>query len=151
MKVLLKEENALERKGVIDIMYDGVINKPDLDEALEHYGVKGMKWRRRKNLVDKGYPSAESNKSYNLNLKTMQLTDDHYAKANKATDKSKPLTRAEKLRKKKKNLKKKWETTDLHSTTKIKTLNRHGFKDYNRTSMNRDQEFYFQNLRRKKK
>ena len=51
------------------MMYDGVINKPDLDEALEHYGVKGMKWRKRKakNLVDKGYPSAESNKSYNLN------------------------------------------------------------------------------------
>jgi len=29
-------------------VYDGVAVKPDLDEALEHYGVKGMKWRRRK-------------------------------------------------------------------------------------------------------
>lgn len=28
--------------------YDGVILKPDLDEALEHYGVKGMKWKKRK-------------------------------------------------------------------------------------------------------
>lgn len=26
--------------------YDGVIFKPDLDEALEHYGVKGMKWKK---------------------------------------------------------------------------------------------------------
>lgn len=87
--------------------YDYVIDKPSLDEALQHYGVKGMKWRKRKakNLVDKGYPSAESNKSYNLNLKTMQLTDDHYAKANKATDKSKPsLTKSGKLRTKRKNL-----------------------------------------------
>ncbi len=28
--------------------YDGVINKPDLDEALQHYGVMGMKWGVRK-------------------------------------------------------------------------------------------------------
>lgn len=105
------------------MQYDGVINKPALDEALEHYGVKGMKWRKRKakNLVDKGYPSAESNKSYNLNLKTMQLTDDHYAKANKATDKSKPLTRAEKLRKKKKNsLTGKWTTRELKRALKTR-------------------------------
>ena len=27
--------------------YDGVILKPTLDEALEHYGVKGMKWRKK--------------------------------------------------------------------------------------------------------
>jgi len=27
-------------------IYDGVAVKPDLDEALEHYGVKGMKWRK---------------------------------------------------------------------------------------------------------
>lgn len=31
--------------------YDGVILKPDLDEALEHYGVLGMKWGRRKQRV----------------------------------------------------------------------------------------------------
>lgn len=29
-------------------MYDGVAIKPTLDEAFEHYGVKGMKWRKRK-------------------------------------------------------------------------------------------------------
>ena len=28
--------------------YDGIVGKPDLDDALEHYGVKGMKWRRRR-------------------------------------------------------------------------------------------------------
>lgn len=27
-------------------VYDGVAVKPDLDDALEHYGVKGMKWRK---------------------------------------------------------------------------------------------------------
>lgn len=33
------------------MMYDGVINKPSLDEALEHYGVKGMKWKKHKGLL----------------------------------------------------------------------------------------------------
>lgn len=28
--------------------YDGIILKPDLDEAIEHYGVLGMKWGVRK-------------------------------------------------------------------------------------------------------
>ena len=28
--------------------YDGVTSKPDLDDCLEHFGIKGMKWRRRK-------------------------------------------------------------------------------------------------------
>lgn len=28
-------------------IYDGVMIKPELDDALEHYGVKGMKWRKR--------------------------------------------------------------------------------------------------------
>ena len=27
-------------------VYDGVAMKPSLDEALEHYGIKGMKWRQ---------------------------------------------------------------------------------------------------------
>lgn len=30
------------------MMYDGIVLKPPLDDALEHYGVKGMKWGRRK-------------------------------------------------------------------------------------------------------
>ena len=29
-------------------IYDGVIMKPKLDNALEHYGVKGMKWKKHK-------------------------------------------------------------------------------------------------------
>ena len=33
------------------MIYDYVINKPSLDEALEHYGVKGMKWKKRKGLL----------------------------------------------------------------------------------------------------
>ena len=29
--------------------YDGIIEKPSVDDLIiEHYGVKGMKWRRRK-------------------------------------------------------------------------------------------------------
>ena len=28
--------------------YDGIVIKPELDDALEHYGVKGMKWKKRK-------------------------------------------------------------------------------------------------------
>ena len=29
------------------MVYDGIINKPDIDEIIiEHYGVKGMKWRK---------------------------------------------------------------------------------------------------------
>lgn len=31
-----------------DEVYDGVVIKPDLDNALEHYGVKGMKWRKER-------------------------------------------------------------------------------------------------------
>ena len=29
-------------------VYDGVIMKPELDNALEHYGIKGMKWKKHK-------------------------------------------------------------------------------------------------------
>ena len=29
--------------------YDGIVNKPGIDELIiQHYGVKGMKWRHRK-------------------------------------------------------------------------------------------------------
>lgn len=40
-----------------DNVYDGIIMKPDLDDALEHYGKKGMKWRKHL----KGALSAASN------------------------------------------------------------------------------------------
>ena len=55
-------------------MYDYIIEKPDLEDALVHYGVKGMKWHHKKgnsgkhpnrykrnapSLTNKGYPSAE--------------------------------------------------------------------------------------------
>ena len=54
--------------------YDGVIIKPDLDEAIEHYGVLGMKWGIRRDLRNQGYVSnrtkrkitkALNNASYN--------------------------------------------------------------------------------------
>ena len=34
------------------MIYDYVINKPSLDDALEHYGVKGMKWKKHKKKKD---------------------------------------------------------------------------------------------------
>ena len=51
--------------------YDGVILKPDLDEALEHYGVLGMKWGHRKkrpvSLLKgrRNYTRTESKKAMN--------------------------------------------------------------------------------------
>lgn len=37
-------------------VYDGVMIKPDIDDLLEHHGVKGMKWGvRRRQLIKNGY------------------------------------------------------------------------------------------------
>ena len=33
--------------------YDGIVGKPDLDDALEHYGIKGMKWKIRRKAREK--------------------------------------------------------------------------------------------------
>ena len=32
------------------MIFDGLITKPSVDDALEHYGVKGMKWKNRKHV-----------------------------------------------------------------------------------------------------
>lgn len=56
-------------------MYDYIIEKPELnEETLAHYGVKGMKWRKKRSRgqvlgknkksfarKDQGYPKAEGN------------------------------------------------------------------------------------------
>lgn len=57
--------------------YDGVITKPSLDDALKHYGVKGMKWKKHKNkdLKDRGYESAEGRKKLYLDLDKKMLYD----------------------------------------------------------------------------
>ena len=71
--------------------YDGIINKPDIDEIIiEHYGVKGMKWRKRL----KGKVSLLSTKvrrklkgmsadqiSYDNGKMTMERHDDGKAKS----------------------------------------------------------------------
>lgn len=50
--------------------YDGVILKPTLDEALEHYGVKGMKWKKHKSSASRSsLPQANGAKSHLRNLK----------------------------------------------------------------------------------
>ena len=39
-----------------DKLYDGISMKPSLDDALEHYGVKGMKWHKHlKNKLRGGF------------------------------------------------------------------------------------------------
>ena len=43
--------------------YDGIVIKPELDDALEHYGVKGMKWKKRKAKAKK--MTEEQKKKYN--------------------------------------------------------------------------------------
>lgn len=39
--------------------YDGVVIKPDIDDTLEHYGVKGQKWGVRKAIQRMGYKNAQ--------------------------------------------------------------------------------------------
>lgn len=40
-------------------VYDGVIIKPDLDDLLEHHGVKGQKWGIRKAITRMGNRNAQ--------------------------------------------------------------------------------------------
>ena len=40
-------------------VYDGVVIKPDLDDLLEHHGVKGQKWGIRKAFTTLGNRSAQ--------------------------------------------------------------------------------------------
>ncbi len=94
--------------------YDGVILKPDLDEALEHYGVKGMKWRKHlKSAIDTiktRNPISRSQAEKNVKndedrgfRKTLRENNKKYFLE------SSHLTRAEKLKRKKKNkLSEKW-------------------------------------------
>ena len=118
------------------MIYDGVNTKPPLnDDTLQHYGVKGMKWKHHKNtdLKYRGYPSAESGKKLTFVMDRGLLVDDHYKSANRSTNKSRPISKSKKTANKKKDLlKKKWETDDLHSTRRIKMLNRIGFKDWSK-------------------
>lgn len=41
-----------EEKARKNMIYDYVITKPELDDALVHYGVPGMKWGHRKQQLD---------------------------------------------------------------------------------------------------
>lgn len=50
--------------------YDGVIIKPDIDEALAHYGVMGMKWGIRRDLRKNGSISKKTKKKISKALST---------------------------------------------------------------------------------
>lgn len=45
-----------------DNSYDGTITKPDLDEAIEHYGVLGMRWGVRKDRTSSGRLGSKTRK-----------------------------------------------------------------------------------------
>ena len=64
--------------------YDGVILKPDLDEALEHYGVKGMEWGKHKYIRRANgsyyYPGGNSGAEFSEYTKG----DPDFDKANKS-------------------------------------------------------------------
>lgn len=61
--------------------YDGVSSKPELDDALAHYGVMGMKWGVRKN-PEKAYSKARA-KSEKLSKKYSKAYDKYLKKAKK--------------------------------------------------------------------
>lgn len=45
------------------MIYDGITTKPELDDYLEHHGIKGMRWGHRKQqLRAKGYTRRQANK-----------------------------------------------------------------------------------------
>lgn len=59
--------------------YDYIITKPTLEEALMHYGVKGMKWGKHSKLVSSGAEaykiiSGWSDKEYQDRLSRVKLT-----------------------------------------------------------------------------
>ena len=46
--------------------YDGIVGKPDLDDALEHYGVLGMKWGVRRYQNEDGSLTSSGQKRYHV-------------------------------------------------------------------------------------
>lgn len=50
--------------------YDGVVIKPELDDALKHYGVMGMKWGIRRDLRRNGSVSKKTKKKISKALST---------------------------------------------------------------------------------
>ena len=69
-------------------MYDYIVNKPELNEdTLAHYGIKGMKWRKRKNKF-------KDSVDYELKKKKKKVLD-NYLGPNDLTQKGYPSSRSQ--------------------------------------------------------
>ena len=123
------------------------------EDYIAHYGVKGMKWKNRKSNSlkakwterDRTNP-LRNHKDYNA---TGQNRDQQFYEQSLERNNVKSRTLALKNRKNK--LKKVWENRELHSTDRMASLRRQGYKDWNATSQNRDQQFREQKLTKKRK
>lgn len=131
----------------------GYTPTPSYDEYLQHYGVKGMKWRKRKanSLTGKWAERNRTNpyKSFKDYNATGQNRDQQFRE--QLLEKKNAKSRLSALIGRKNNLKKQWNVKETYSTDERSRLRRSGYKDHNATSQNRDQQFREQSMTRKKK
>ncbi len=135
-----REEEA--RKNMV---YDYVITKPELDDALTHYGVPGMRWGHRKQqLMSEGLSYRKARKIYRLEKKQAKAINTINSYADKKINKyKKKMNATSDLSKKKKyeNLAKAYELSkkknsgieNRYSQAKIKAVRDKNYaksKDY---------------------
>ena len=143
----------------------GYTPTPDYyNDYIQHYGIKGMKWKnRKKSKLKSKWETKELHSTATLDrLKrqgfkdfnaTSQNRDQQFYEQRKlAEDQKNKQNQIDKLKRKKETLKTNWGNRDKYSSNLISTLKRNGrIKDHNATSQNRDQQYYEQSLTRNKK